>query len=207
LNSVKEKIINALSGIKRSGMDMLVAYLSESDFFTAPASTKYHSSYEGGLAEHSWNVFTCLVEKNRTYNLGLGPDTLAITALLHDVCKVNFYKRGIKNVKEGKKTNWKGQEVDNWVEKEVWEVEDQLPLGHGEKSVIILQQYIQLTPVEIAMIRWHMGGYGSNDNMALQNAQNMWPEVTAMHTADLEATYILENEVKNETTTLRGQEI
>lgn len=197
MNSVKEQIIKALVEVKRPGMDMLLAYLEESDFFTAPASTKYHSCHEGGLAEHSLNVLTCLIEKNKIYNLGLGPDTVAITALLHDICKINFYKKGFKNVKDGKKIDWKGREVDNWIEKEVWEVEDQFPIGHGEKSVIILQQYIQLTPVEIAMIRWHMGGFDGSA-MGLQNAQNMWPEVTAMHTADLEATYILENKDKDE---------
>lgn len=199
MNTVKQRIIEELTKVERPGMSNLIKFLEESDYFTAPASTKFHSCCEGGLAEHSLNVMTCLDEKNDTYNLGLSHSTIAITALLHDICKVNFYKKGFKNVKEGKKLDWKGREVDNWVEKEVWEVEDQFPVGHGEKSVFIILQYITLTEIEIAMIRWHMGGFEGKDNpMALQNAMNKWPEVVAMHTADLEATYILENKDKDE---------
>jgi HD superfamily phosphohydrolase YqeK len=198
MNSIKDQIIKILVEVKRPGMDKLIKFLEESDFFTAPASTKYHGSYEEGLSEHSLNVFTTLSTKNDTYNLGLDKETIAITALLHDVCKINFYKKGIKNVKEGKKINWKGQEVDNWIEKEVWEVEDKLPFGHGEKSVIIVMRYIELTDLEIAMIRWHMGAFDNKDNLALQNAMNMWPQVVAMHTADLEASYIIESKEKDE---------
>lgn len=196
MNTVKQQIIEILLEVKREGIDKLIAYLEESDFFTAPASTKYHGSYEGGLAEHSLNVYTCLLEKNVTYNLGLDTETIAITALLHDVCKINFYKKGLKNVKEGKKLDWKGREVDNWVEKEVYEVEDNFPVGHGEKSVITIMRFIKLTDLEIAMIRWHMGAFEGLNNLALQNAMNKWPEVVALHTADLEATYIIEERNK-----------
>jgi hypothetical protein len=192
LNSVKQQIIEILLEVKREGMDKLITYLEESDFFTAPASTKYHNSYEGGLAEHSLNVYTCLTEKNITYNLGLDKEEIAVTALLHDVCKINFYKKGFKNVKDGKKLDWKNREVDNWIEKEVWEVEDSYPIGHGEKSVIMLMKFIYLSEVEIAMIRWHMGAFASKDDKALQNAMNKWPEVVALHASDLEATYIIE---------------
>lgn len=192
MNSVKQQIIEILLEVKRKGMDKLIAYLEESDFFTAPASTKYHNCNEGGLAEHSLNVYTCLTEKNTTYNLGLDKEIIAITALLHDVCKINFYKKGFKNVKAGKKLDWKGREVDNWIEEEVWEVDDQLPFGHGEKSVITIMRFIELGDLEVAMIRWHMGAFASKDDKALQNAMNKWPEVVALHTADLEATYIIE---------------
>jgi hypothetical protein len=192
LNTIKQQIIEILLDTKIPGINDLIACLEDSDFFTAPASTKYHGSHEGGLAEHSLNVYTSLAAKNDTYNLDLSKETIAITSLLHDVCKINFYKKGFKNVKDGKKIGWGGKEVDNWIEKEVWEVEDQLPFGHGEKSVILIMRFIKLTDLEIAMIRWHMGAFEGKDNYALQNAMNKWPEVVALHTADLEATYIIE---------------
>lgn len=101
----KEQITMMLSVIRRSGMDSLIAYLLESDFFTAPASTKYHGAYEGGLAEHSLHVWHLLMEKNNYYRLGLSTEVTTITALLHDVCKIGFYATETKSVLKGKKEN------------------------------------------------------------------------------------------------------
>jgi hypothetical protein len=180
---VKEQIIDLLKSTGRQGIESLIAFLEESDFFTTPASTKYHSSYEGGLAFHSMNVYKIFCHKNKIYKLGLENDTLIICGLLHDICKVNFYKKGTRNVKE------EGQ----WVQKEVWEVEDKDPMGHGEKSVITLMQYIELTPFERMAIRWHMGAWEGKDNsMSLGNAMNMYPVIAALQTADMESSYLIE---------------
>lgn len=188
----KEKILAVLNSIDRPGMDLLIKYLQESDFFTAPASTKYHGAYEGGLAEHSLFVWYVLQNKNDYYKLNLSPETIAITALLHDVCKIGFYKKGFKNVKKGKKDNGYGKQVDNWVEEEIWECEDQFPMGHGEKSVIQVMKYIPLEDLEIAMIRWHMGGYVPKDEYReLSNAAEIYPAIIALHAADLEVSHLI----------------
>lgn len=121
--------------ITRDGKDDLLDWLNHSDFFTAPASTRFHGNHEGGLLEHSINN-----------------ETIAIVALLHDVCKVNYYKKGTRNVKEN----------GVWVQKEVYEVDEKFPCGHGEKSVIILQNFIHLDSEEIFAIRAHMGGFDTS---------------------------------------------
>lgn len=190
---MKQKILSLLKSIDRPGIEQVTDYLIKSDFFTAPASTKYHGNFEGGLAEHSYNVYELFKFKNKQYNLELPEETVIIAALLHDLCKTDFYKKGIKNVKQGKKINYRGQEVDNWIEKEVWEVDDSYPIGHGEKSVILLQQLMRLTFEEIILIRWHMGGFEGGDNaMTMYNAYKMFPACVALHTADMEASYFLE---------------
>ena len=199
----KEQILMMLSVIKRSGMDSLIAYLLESDFFMAPASTKYHGAYEGGLAEHSLHVWHLLMEKNNYYRLGLSTEVTTVTALLHDVCKIGFYTKEMKSVLKGKKKILRNKKVDgqwieveeevnDWQQEEVITIKDQFPMGHGEKSAIMLLRFIQLTDLEIAMIRWHMGGYVSKENYAaLHNAVDMYPAIIALHSADLEASHLL----------------
>jgi hypothetical protein len=185
----KERIIELLKSTERLGIEKVIGFLETSDFFTAPGSTKYHACYEGGLADHSLNVYKVFEHKNRIYKLELPADTIIICGLLHDICKVNFYKKGSRNVKEN------GQ----WVAKEVWEVEDTNPLGHGAKSVIMLQQWISLTQFEIMAILWHMGAWEGKDNsMPLSNAMNLMPGIVALQTADMESTYLIEGRKENE---------
>ena len=144
------------------------------------------------MAEHSLYVRYILAHKNQYYQLGIKPESIEITALLHDVCKVDFYKKAVKNVKKGKKDNGFGKQIDNWVEEEVWECDDRFPLGHGEKSVIQVMKFIPLEDIEIAMIRWHMGGYESKDNYRdLNNAVNLYPAIIALHAADLEVSHLV----------------
>jgi 23S rRNA maturation-related 3'-5' exoribonuclease YhaM len=199
----KDKIVSVLRETSRDEICGLIDYLEDSDFFIAPASTKYHGAYPGGLAEHSLHVWHLLQHKNEYYRLGLPDDTVAITALGHDNCKINFYGKGTKNVLKGKKKIMKNKKVDgkwveaeeeinDWQEEEVIVVNDQFPLGHGEKSVITLLRFIQLTNLEIAMIRWHMGGYVPKDDYRdLSNAVDMYPAIVALHAADLEASHLL----------------
>jgi len=180
----RPEILSVLSTVKRNNMDKLINFLETSDFFTAPASTKYHLAYEGGLAEHSWNVFAIFSDKLKTYSLNFGKDSIAICGLLHDICKTNFYTRGKKNVKEDGK----------WIEKEVWMVEDSLPFGHGEKSVYLLQKYIELSDEEALTIRWHMGFTEPKDAwMQMRVATDMYPVVMALNIADLEAAFLVES--------------
>jgi len=205
--SYKSEIINTIeNSLKKAGRwnepngTNLINFLTkESDYLTAPASTRFHSCFEGGLSIHSFIVHELLAEKNEEFQLGLSDDTIAICGLLHDVCKCNFYKKGFKNVIEGKKLNRQGKEVDNWVSKEVYVVEDQNPLGHSEKSVFILQKYLILTDLEIAMIRWHMGFTEPKDLWVnYHSALEKYPAVAAMFTSDIEATYIMESGTNGE---------
>lgn len=199
---VKEKIINLLKSTGREGIDKVIKYLEETDFFVAPASTNYHGNYEGGLAEHSLNVHILLETKNKQFDLGLAADTIAITSLLHDICKVNLYHKCTKNRKNEKTQKWESYEGYGF--------EDDFPVGHGEKSIIRLQQFIKLTREEIFMIRWHMGT--GNENWQNANAASKCfsecKGAVALHTADMEASYILEEHYKpgedNRQTKLRG---
>ena len=147
----KENIIDLtmtrLRKVNREGMDALIEFLVENtDYFTAPASTKYHGNYEGGLIRHSNNVVNLLYEKNKRYNLGIPDESIIICGLLHDICKCNFYQKSVKWEKENGK----------WKSFLSYSIKDTMPLGHGAKSVIILQEFIKLTDLEKYMIMWHM---------------------------------------------------
>jgi hypothetical protein len=198
------QIINILRNTGRAEIESLIAFLEGSDYFTAPASTKYHGAYEGGLAEHSLHLWYVLTEKNRYCRLGLTEDTIAITALGHDVCKIDFYAKEMKSVLKGKKKIMKNKKVDgkwieveeeinDWQEEEIIVVKDQMPLGHGEKSVITLLKFIQLTDLEICMIRWHMGFSETQENYrTLNNALEIYPAIAAIHAADIEVSYLID---------------
>ena len=181
--------------IKREGADKLLDFLTNgSDFFTAPASTRYHGAYEGGLLEHSLNVYECLCDilsrprMKEVYGLEYSEESIAIVALLHDLCKVNFYKVGTRNVKD---------ENGRWQAVPFYTIEDTLPYGHGEKSAYIVSAYLRLTREEAFAIRYHMGFSGANSPQETNNvskAYEMFPLAFALSTADMEATYYLEKE-------------
>nr|KEI08045.1 beta-lactamase [Clostridium novyi B str. NCTC 9691] len=180
----KEKIIELLKSTERPGIEIIIQYLNETDFFVAPASTKYHGNFDGGLAEHSLNVYNLFKKKNEQFDLGLSSDTLIITSILHDICKVNFYK---------KQPRWRKNDKGKWESYEGYICENDFSIGHGEKSVIKLMQFIKLSKEEIVLIRWHMGGFESKENQKdISNSYNLYPAALALHTADLEASYILE---------------
>lgn len=188
------EIRRLLLSTQRPGMEKLVEWIeNKTDFFTAPASTKYHLAVKGGLAKHSLNVYTLLNAKVSSGLVSINPETVIITALLHDLCKTNFYVMEKKNVREGSKMNAYGKEVANWVEKDVWAVKDTFPVGHGEKSCYFIQSYIRLTPEEYAMIRLHMGSDRNGYPDPFTETANIYPGVIAMHTADIEAAYIVES--------------
>ncbi len=179
--------------ISRPGSDKLLEYLlsSSSDFFTAPASTRYHGNYEGGLVEHSLNVYDCLVDylsrekvKN-DFNLSYSDETIAIVSLLHDLCKINVYKAGFRNTKD---------ENGKWIQVPNYTFEDLLPYGHGEKSVYIISGFMRLTREEAFAIRYHMGFSGEENKTTVGNALEMFPLALAINIADMEATFLLEGE-------------
>ena len=195
--SVKDKFIQTYNEyIKREGADKLLEYLlsTSSDFFTAPASARYHSSYEGGLCEHSLNVFDCLVgylESPHVRNdlkLSYSMESIAIVSLLHDLCKINVYKKGFRNVKD---------ESGAWKRVDTFEYDDPMPYGHGEKSVYMITPFMKLTREEAFAIRYHMGYSSTEDPRNVSAAFEMFPLAFALSVADSEATYFVETDNKN----------
>ena len=181
--------------ITRDGADKLLDYLSSPacDFFTAPASTRFHGAYEGGLCEHSLNVYDCLCDYmhrqrvGELYGLSCSPETLAIVSLLHDVCKTNCYKPSTRNVKD---------EHGVWQKVPTYEYEDSLPYGHGEKSVYILSGFLRLTREEAFAVRFHMGFSGTEEVRLVSDAFEKFPLAFALHTADMEASLFMEGKAK-----------
>ncbi len=188
----KERFIDIFkTNIKREGADALLAFLCSDacDFFTAPASTRYHGAHEGGLCEHSLNVYDCLVDQlarkrmRETYGIKYSDESIAISALLHDLCKINFYRTSFRNVKD---------ENGRWNSVPYYTIEDSLPYGHGEKSVYIVSGYMKLTRDEAFAIRYHMGFSGNEDNGTVGQALEMFPLAFALSVADMEAAYFME---------------
>lgn len=198
-NELKEKFIEICTSIiKRPGIESLMEWLERSDFYTAPASSRFHGDHAGGLLEHSLNVYERLCSFVARYpELEISPETIAVTALFHDLCKVNNYVLDFKNVKvyreNGSKSDANGR--FDWESQPIYRTEDRLPLGHGEKSVIILQSFIKLTRDEIYAIRWHMGGFDNavkGGDYGMSNAFEICPLAVMTHLADMEATYLVE---------------
>ena len=188
--TTKERFIEIYNqNIKREGADKLLDYLCRSDFFTAPASARYHSAYEGGLCEHSLNVYDCLVSyMNRErvkdeYKVQASGESIAIAALLHDICKIGCYKTSMRNVKD---------ENGKWQSVPYYEFQDPLPYGHGEKSVYIASGYMRLTREEAFAIRYHMGFSGVEDKRDVGTVFETYPLAFALSVADMEASYFLE---------------
>lgn len=191
----KERFIEIYNKyIKREGAAKLLEYLLSSDFFTAPASARFHSSYEGGLVDHSLNVYDCLnsyLKSSRTVDIigtQYSDESIAIVSLLHDLCKIDVYKKGFRNVKDEKGT---------WQRVDTFEYDDKLPYGHGEKSVYIISGYMRLTREEAFAIRYHMGYSSTEDPRNVSAAFEMFPLAFALSTADSEATYFVETKDKN----------
>ena len=178
--------------IKREGAKELLDYLTDEkkcDFFSAPASTRYHGAYEGGLAEHSLNVYKCLKDYlsremiKEKFGLSFSDETIAIVALLHDMCKINVYKTNMRNVKDNN-----GQ----WTKVPYYQFEDNLPYGHGEKSVYMISVYMRLSRDEAFAIRYHMGFSGEENKNTIGNALDKFPLALALNIADMEATFLVE---------------
>ena len=186
INENKEEFLNiARENIKREGLENLINWLVTTDFFEAPASSKFHLAEAGGLCKHSINIY------KRMLNLAIAEygeenvnrETIAICGLFHDICKCCFYKTEYRNVKEN----------GEWVQKPYYAVDDMLPYGHGEKSVYIINGYMRLTREEALAINWHMGGFDKRvvgGDFEFSKAYYKYPICVLMHMADVMATYL-----------------
>lgn len=194
-----------MSKVKRPGVDKLMDYIRKSDFYTAPASTKYHLSVHGGLLQHSLNVLDAMRVLLTKENDGKSEDgtpklkyhfavagkfvatipeeSLIIMALLHDICKTYFYKEGFR---------WYKDDQNKWQQAPTFEVDDKMPLGHGAKSAMIIKQYMELTTEEMYAIWWHMGITDGGDLRQFGQAIDKYPIIYALHTADMMASHFME---------------
>lgn len=185
----KQKFIEYYqANIHREGADRLLEWLQTTDFFTAPASTRYHCACPAGLVMHSINVYEVMMEKHFDSETD-NAESFALCALLHDVCKAQFYKVSSRNVKNERTGQW--EKVPYYV------IEDAFPYGHGEKSVFLIERFVRLKPAEATAIRWHMGGFDDaarGGNFSISVAYDKYPIAVKLHLADLEATYLREKE-------------
>ncbi len=183
---MKEKFIRLYQeNITRDGAQDLLDWLGKTDFFTAPASTRFHSAYAGGLVEHSVNVYEVLRE--RYFEPGDSEESFAIAALLHDLCKAQFYKLGTRNVKN--------ESTGQWEKVPYYTIEDKFPYGHGEKSVFLIERFMKLRLDEAVAIRWHMGGFDDTvkaGGYSISAAFEQYPLAIKLHLSDAEATYLRE---------------
>lgn len=188
---MKDKFIKAYTeNITRPGADKLLAWIESSDFFAAPASTRFHLSSPGGLLEHSLHVFErmkAICANEATITSGFNEpsmETIAVCGLLHDICKANFYAVEMRNRKN---------DQGRWEQYPFYVVDDKLPYGHGEKSVYIISGFMRLSREEAMAIRWHMG-FADNDfrggGYSVGNAFEKFPLAVLLHIADLQATYL-----------------
>ena len=187
IQTLWKKYVDLLRSTKRENIENLIKWIDESDFKYAPASTQYHSSYRGGLLQHSLNVYD--VMRNDFSHLikfyEIPEESVILTALLHDICKVYCYEVSMRNVK-----NEEGQ----WIQVPYYTWNEQLPWGHGAKSVILIQYYgVHLNNVEISMIINHMGFTGSEDDRRVSKLFDLCPQSLVLYYADLTATKAIEN--------------
>lgn len=180
----KEEFISIYNKyINRAGSKELLDWMQKTDFFTAPASTKYHCACECGLVMHSVSVFNTLMEKHFDEEKD-NAESFAIAALLHDLCKAQFYKVSTRNVKN--------EQTGKWEKQPFYAVEDSFPYGHGEKSVFLIERFMRLKIEEAMAIRWHMGGFEDSNGFTVSLAYEKYPLAVKLHLADLESTYLRE---------------
>lgn len=190
MSEVKDEFIEIYkNNIKREGSEELLNWLIKTDFFTAPASTKFHSAFEGGLCEHCVKVYKRFLnmikaEFGDNYQNVISDESIAIIGLLHDVCKVNCYQTELRNVKD---------ENGVWVKQPYYVFNEDLPYGHGEKSVYIINGFLRLTREEAITINWHMGGFDARvkgGSYSISEAFYRYPVAVIFHTADTLTTYL-----------------
>lgn len=176
----KEMFISLLTVAagERRGFGNFIEWLEDTDFFEAPVSSKFHGSSEGMLCRHSLNVYERMQSRHAECKTrGIRPESCIVAPLLHDICKVNFY------VKDGEKYKYNDK---------LW-----LPVGHGERSVILAQQHMTLTEEEMVAIRWHMGTFDDaarGGSRTLSEVFRRYPLALMLHLSDMEAAYLDETE-------------
>ena len=208
----KRNFLEEMKLVEREGVDKLIAWLSspdpkDCDFFIAPSSTLYHGNYKGGLCEHSLNVLKCLRKLVVMYRdlmnaKGKNPvriteEEVIVTALLHDLCKTQFYVETVKSHK---------REDGSWIKYNGYDINDRFPFGHGEKSCFLIQRFMPLTGIEALAIRWHMGFAEIGNTLdythksAFNKAWDICPLAFLLHEADSMASFLLEDKISPEST-------
>ena len=192
LEEQKEMILDLLRSTERDGIDKLADYLSDStDFFTAPASTRFHNNFSGGLAQHCLNVYENFKSLLEIKGIEMSEDSIILCALLHDLCKCNTYVVETRNRK-----NEQGQ----WEKYNIWATNKDvdIPLPHSSRSIAIIRKFIKLSIKEELTIFYHMGPYGGEDyeyrNM-LKAANEKYPQTVLFYVADTIASYLDEETV------------
>lgn len=183
---MKEKFLELLRSTNRENIEDLIEFIKKTDFFEAPASTRFHGSREHGLLEHSLKVYEILKQKVETsiIPINIPDESIILIALLHDICKANYYKIDYRNAKNS---------LGVWEKVPYYTIEDKIPYGHGEKSVMMVTEYIKLTPEEKYAIRWHMGYTEPKEQYTtIGLAFTKYPIALLTHEADLEATYFFD---------------
>lgn len=201
INANKQRFIDCCHQyIQRDGLDKILAYLEKSDFYEAPSTASYHLNEKGGLCKHSLNVFHTALKLRKhileeSIASGESPftevpseESVAISALFHDICKVKLYHQTEK---------WKKDGNGRWMSYPGYELKDDFPLGHGEKSCLMLSWYIRMKPEEMLAIRWHMGMFdmgenGSSMRYAFRAASEKTPLVMLLHAADFLSANLME---------------
>lgn len=173
----RENILGLLDFVKRDGTPDLAEFLEQSDFFLAPASTKFHSNYPGGLAEHTYETYMGFARRVKEYDLPVFPESIILSSVCHDLCKIGVYFEN--SLKGGKRSEYKP-----------YKFEDTFPYGHGEKSVFIASKYIDLTPQESMIIRWHMGGDDPSWKDYSESVEKLFPEVVFFQHVDKEVSIL-----------------
>lgn len=181
----QERFITLCKSVQRDGMNDLMDWVEASDFYTAPASTRFHGSYPGGLLQHSLNVYDELKRLLHAYpEIKCSDESAIICALFHDFCKVNFYATEKRNRKN---------EFGQWESYDAYKVDEKFCFGgHGSKSVFLIQHFIKLTTEEAVAINCHMGAF---DNENVGKSYEQFPLAWALHIADEAACYIVEREL------------
>lgn len=173
----KKEILGLVKGIKRKGIEGLCNWMSSSDFFYAPASTRHHGNFRGGLAAHSYEIYREFDREVDHYNLNVPKDSRILASFLHDACKVDIY---VENKLKAGVTS----------EKKPYKIEDKFPFGHGERSVIIAQKHIALTEQEAMLMRWHMGVYDKSFEDYKDAVEKTFPECILFHHIDYEVSLL-----------------
>lgn len=187
----KERFISLCSCINRDGIDELMKWIEESDFYIAPASSRYHGNYSGGLLEHSLNVYDELKRLLTIYpNLDVSEESIVICSLFHDLCKVNMYATEKRNRKNAITGQW--ESYDCYIPKERF-----CYGGHGSKSVFLVQNFIHLTPEEAVAIQCHMSSWEDGTAKYVGSSFEQFPFAWLVHVADESATFIKESNNNN----------
>jgi len=190
INVNKEEFIRIFQeNVKREGAEAFLEYLKGSDFFNAPASTRFHMAIEGGLCRHSINVYNRMLTLVKTeygdnWQTKITAESVAICGLLHDVCKIDMYVTEFRNVKKPD---------GSWEKVPYYTIDEKLPYGHGEKSVYIINGFFRLTREEALAINWHMGSFDDRikgGSFAIAGAFSKFPVAVLLHMADLSASYL-----------------